>query len=100
MLLFACVQALGAAEAAAEKDPFAPSPELRALLSARGDDGEALIDAEADEYFEDLPAQAKEFFNQAVEAELMSEPSHLQEILGLGLPIGKLELLMRDNCVV
>lgn len=100
MLLFACVQALGAAEAVAEKTPFAPSPGLRALLSARDDNGEALIDAEAGEYFEDLPAQAKEFFNQAVEAELMSEPSHLQEILGLGLPVGKLELLMRDNCVV
>jgi predicted CXXCH cytochrome family protein len=30
----------------------------------------------------------------------MSEPSHLQEILGLDLPVGKLELLMRDGCVV
>ncbi len=100
LLLFACVQALGSVEAVAEKAPFTPSPELRALFSARGDAGEALIDADAVEYFEGLPAQAKGFFNRAVEAELMSEPSHLQEILGLDLPIGKLELLMRDNCVV
>jgi len=98
--LFACVQALGPAEAAAEKAPFTPSPELRALFSAGGDAGEALIDADAVEYFEGLPAQAKEFFNEAVEAELMSEPSQLREILRLDLPVGKLELLMRDGCVV
>jgi predicted CXXCH cytochrome family protein len=91
---------LVAAEAVAEKTPFTPSPELRALLSASGDTGEAMIDADAVDYFERLPAQAKEFFNQAVAAELISEPSHLQEILGLDLPVGKLELLMRDNCVL
>jgi predicted CXXCH cytochrome family protein len=100
LLLFACVQALVTTEAVAEKAPFTASPELRALFFATGDDGEVLIDDVATEYFEGLPAQAKEFFNQAVEAELMSEPSHLREILRLDLPVGKLELLMRDSCVV
>jgi predicted CXXCH cytochrome family protein len=100
LVLVACIQALVAAEAVAEKAPFEPSPELRALLSASDDDGEAVIDADAVEYFEGLPAQAVEFFNRAVEAGLMSEPGHLREILGLDLPVAKLELLMRDNCIV
>jgi predicted CXXCH cytochrome family protein len=100
LLLVACIHALVAAEAVAERPPFTASPELRALLTASGDAGEAMIEADAVEYFEGLPAQAKEFFNQAVEAELMSEPSHLGEILGLDLSVGKLELLMRDNCVL
>jgi predicted CXXCH cytochrome family protein len=70
------------------------------LFSAVGEDGEPLIGSEARAYFDGLPTQAKSFFDQAVEAELMSEPSQLSEILALGLPVGKLELLMRDSCVV
>jgi predicted CXXCH cytochrome family protein len=92
--------ALGAVAAAAEPETFEPSPELRALLSARSDDGEAVIAAEARQYFEGLPAQALELFERAVEADMISEPEHLREILDLGLSAGKLELLLRDNCVV
>jgi predicted CXXCH cytochrome family protein len=90
----------GIAVAVAADAEFTSSEELRELLSARGEDGEPLIGTEAREYFEGLPAQAKSFFDRVVEDELMSEPSHLNEILELGLPVGKLELLMRDSCVV
>jgi predicted CXXCH cytochrome family protein len=81
-------------------EDFTPSEELSALLSALGDDGEPLIGSREREYFDGLPARAKELFNEAVEHELLSEASHLQGILSLRLPPAKAEFLMRDNCVV
>jgi hypothetical protein len=92
--------ALVAAEAAAEETGFAPSAALQALLSAPGEDGEALIGSEARAYFEGLPAQAKELFEAAASAGLLSDPDQLKEILGLDLPASKVELLMRDNCAL
>ncbi len=76
------------------------SPELRALFDARDDSGEPLVGPEAVAYFEGLPAQARGLFNRAVEAEFMTEPEHLREILALNLPAAKVELVMRDNCAV
>jgi predicted CXXCH cytochrome family protein len=91
--------AVGAAGSRAAED-FTPSEELSALLSALGDDGEPLIGSRERDYFDGLPARAKELFNEAVEHELLSEASHLQGILSLRLPPAKAEFLMRDNCVV
>jgi predicted CXXCH cytochrome family protein len=98
--VIALLFAFGAREPSREGQPFAPSEALSELLSAVGEDGEAIIAAEDRAYFDGLPGRAKEFFEEAVESELMSAPAHLEEILALGLPAGKLELLMRDNCAL
>jgi predicted CXXCH cytochrome family protein len=89
-----------ASQPPAEGDRFEPSAELSALLSARGEGDEALIGSEERDYFGALPARAKELIDRAVESELISEARHLVEILSLGLPATKLELLMRDNCAL
>jgi predicted CXXCH cytochrome family protein len=91
-----------AADAAGSRadEAFALSEELSALLSALEDGGEPLISSQEREYFDGLPARAKELFEQAVEDEMLSEASHLKEILSLSLPAAKVELLMQDNCVV
>lgn len=99
-MVLACVLALVGVEAAAEESEFAPSVALQALLSAPGERDEALVGSEALAYFEGLPAQAKELFDRAASAGLLSEPSQLKGILGLGLSAGKVELLMRDNCAL
>jgi predicted CXXCH cytochrome family protein len=99
-VVFACVLAFVAAEAAAEEAGFAPSAELQALLSAPGEGGEAHVGSEALAYFEGLPKRAKELFDRAAVEGLLSEPSQLKEILGLGLSPSKVELLMRDNCAL
>jgi predicted CXXCH cytochrome family protein len=79
---------------------FTPSEELSELLLAPREDGEPLIGPREREYFDELPARAKELFNEAIESELLSETGHLKEILSLGLPAAKIELLMQDNCLV
>jgi predicted CXXCH cytochrome family protein len=91
--------AVGAADSRAAEG-FTPSEELSALLAAQGDDGEPLIGAREREYFDALPARAKELFNEAVEYERLNEASQLREILALHLPPARVEFLMRDNCVV
>lgn len=91
--------ALGAAGSRAAED-FTPSEELSALLSTQREDGEPLIGSREHEYFDGLPARAKQFFNQATEAGLLNEASQLQGILSLHLPRERVEFLMRDNCVV
>jgi predicted CXXCH cytochrome family protein len=99
LLLAPLALAIGTPSSRAEEQ-FAPSEELSALLLAPGDDGEPLISPQEREYFDELPARAKELFNEAIENELLSEASHLREILSLGLPAAKLERLMQDNCVI
>ncbi|MDH3210913.1 MAG: cytochrome c3 family protein [Myxococcales bacterium] len=47
-----------------------------------------------------MPAQAKDLFNDAIDNELLNEASQLRELLSLALSPSKLELLMRDNCVL
>jgi len=98
-ILLLLALAVGAAGSRAAEDST-PSEDLRALLAALGDDGEPLIRSREREYFDGLPARAKELFNEAIERGLLSEASHLQEILALRLPPAKVEFLMRDNCVV
>ena len=97
VLLLALAVAPGGSRA---DEQFTPSEELSALLSAPGDGDEPLISPQEREYFDGLPARAKELFDNGIENELLSETSHLKEILSLGLPAAKVELLMRDNCVV
>lgn len=92
--------AFAGAGSAKKESGFQPSEELIELFEARGDDGEPLISPEQREYFDGLPGRAKQLFNEAIENELMSEPTHLREILALGLRPAKIELLMRDNCAV
>lgn len=94
-LLLGCVAAApaGAAE-------FVPSPPLAELLAARAPDGSASIGTEPREYFDGLPARAKEWLDDAVEKEFVSEPEHLREILSLRLPVGQLELFLQDNCAL
>ncbi|HEY5658764.1 MAG TPA: cytochrome c3 family protein [Myxococcota bacterium] len=99
-MVFACALALVAAGATAEEAAFAPSEALQALLSASGENGEALVGSEARAYFEGLPAQAQELFDRAAGEGLLADPSQLNEILGLGLPAGRVELLLRDNCAL
>ena len=91
--------AVGAAGSRAAED-LTPSEELSALLAALGADGEPLIGSREREYFDALPARARGLFRKAVRHELLTEASHLQEILALRLHPAKVELLMRDNCVV
>ena len=98
-ILLLLALALGATGSPAAED-FTLSEDLSALLAASGDDGEPLIGSREREYFDGLPARAKRLFNDAIENELLSEASHLQEILALHLPPPRVELLMRDNCVV
>jgi predicted CXXCH cytochrome family protein len=99
LLLGPLALAIGTTSSRAEEE-FTPSEELNALLSAPGDDGEPLISPQEREYFDQLPARAKELFDEAIENELLSEASHLREILSLDLPAAKVELLMQDNCIV
>jgi len=99
LLLAPLALAIGATSSRAEEE-FTPSEELTALLLAPGDDGEPLISRREREYFSELPPRAKELFDQAIENELLSEATHLREILSLGLSAPKVELLMRDNCIV
>ena len=98
-LLVTLVLSVAAAGSRADEE-YTPSEELSALLSAPGDGGEPLIGSQEREYFAELPVRARELFDQAVENELLSEPIHLKEILSLRLSASKVELLMRDNCVV
>jgi predicted CXXCH cytochrome family protein len=99
LLLAPLALAIGAVVAHADGE-FTPSEELSALLSAPGVGDEPLISSQEREYFDQLPARAKKLFEEAIENELLSEASHLKEILSLGLPAVKVELLMQDNCVV
>jgi len=99
LLLAPLALAIGATKSRAEGE-FTPSEELTALLLAPGDDGMPLIGRREREYFDELPPRAKELFDQAIESELLSDATHLREILSLGLPDAKVELLMRDNCIV
>jgi len=99
LLLAPLALAIGAVGSSADEG-FTPSKELSALLSAPGDGGEPLISSHEREYFDQLPARAKELFDEAIENELLSEAAHLEEILSLSLSAAKLELLMQDNCVV
>ena len=64
--------ALAAAGSRAD-EAFAPSEELGAMLSALEDGGEPLISSREREYFDGLPARAKQLFEQAIEDELLSE---------------------------
>jgi len=59
-----------------------------------------VVGTEAREYFDRLPARARESFDAAVEKEFVSEPEHLRQILSLRLPAAQLELFLRDNCAV
>jgi predicted CXXCH cytochrome family protein len=96
-----CLLALAVgAPASPAEEPFKPSQRLSSLLAASRAGGQPLLSAEERDYFDGLPARAKELFEQAIANELLSEASHLGEILSLGLPSAKLELFMRDNCVV
>lgn len=99
LLLAPLALAIGTPSSRAEED-FTPSDQLTALLLASGDDGEPLINPREREYFDELPPRAKELFDQAIENELLSEATHLREILSLGLSAAKVELLMQDNCVI
>ncbi|MEN8182503.1 MAG: cytochrome c3 family protein [Myxococcota bacterium] len=84
----------------AEAAAFAPSPELDALLAAKKEDGSVWIGTEAHEYFDELPDRAKRWLGEAIESELVSEPSQLSGILSLRLQVGELELLLQDNCAL
>jgi predicted CXXCH cytochrome family protein len=92
--------AVGAVAPQANQGQFVPSEGLSKLLAGRGEAGETLIGADERAYFDGLPVRAKVLFNDAVEEELLTEAIHLREILALGLSVPKLELFMRDNCVV
>jgi len=95
-----CCLSLGAARASDEDEPFAPSQPLRALFEARDDAGNPIIDPAAVEYFSSLPAKARKLFDKAADAEFLSEPEQLKEILALELPAAQVELLISDNCAV
>jgi predicted CXXCH cytochrome family protein len=96
-LLFAsCLAAAGPSRAA----EFTPSPQLTELLGAKAPDGSAWVGPESREYFDGLPIRAKEWLDDAVEKEFVSEPEHLREILGLRLPVAQLELFLQDNCAL
>jgi predicted CXXCH cytochrome family protein len=99
LLLVLLTLALGASASWAQ-ERFKPSGPLSSLLAASGDGGQPLISAEEREYFDGLPARAKELFDQAVENELLSDASHLREILSLGLSAAKVELFLKDNCLI
>jgi len=90
---------VGVSGAQAEEE-FAPSEELNALLSAVTEGGAPLLSPKEREYFDALPGRARALFGDAVEEGLLSQAEHLKELLSLGLPAAKIELLMRDNCVI
>lgn len=92
--------AVGLASSSTDQaEPRVPQ-ELSRLLSARGPNGEPLISPDEREYFDALPTRATELLGNAASDGLISEASHLREILALGLPPGRLELLVQDNCVI
>jgi predicted CXXCH cytochrome family protein len=101
VLLFTLVALpAAAAQPPAEEDRFEPSAALSELLPARGERDEALIGSEERDYFDGLPVHVKKLIDGLAESQLISEASHLAEILSLGLPAAKLKLLMRDNCAL
>lgn len=95
-MLLACVAGPDPARAEA----FEPSAQLTELLDAKAPDGSAYVGSEEREYFDGLPGRAKEWLDDAVGKELLTEPEHLRELLALRLPIGQFELLLRDNCAL
>lgn len=85
---------------AAEQNSPAPSPKLAAMLAAKDEKGNVIITPEQRTYFEGLNDNLREMLNNAVEKETISRPEHLAVLLGLQLRSQKMELLLRNNCIL
>jgi len=84
----------------ADQGAVAPVPKLAEMLSAKDTNGNPIVSAEAQTYFNGLNDRLKELLNQAVEKETVSRPEHLAILLSLQLRPQKMEVLLQNNCVL
>jgi hypothetical protein len=88
------------AEEAAQAPAYEVPAPLAELLAAADSNGRPVVTERERAYFDALPDVLKANFATAVDGDLISTPGHLAEILSLGLSPQKLELVVRDNCVL
>ncbi|HKI82851.1 MAG TPA: cytochrome c3 family protein, partial [Candidatus Krumholzibacteria bacterium] len=62
--------------------------------------GKPVVAADLQEYYAQLPDHARELFSKAVDAGLISSASHASELLSLKLSPDKMELVLKDNCIL
>ena len=90
----------GAGARQVTEPPFEVPLPLAELLSGTGEDGQALITADAQVYFDKLPANAKRMFVDAVTTDLLSSTEQLSQILSLELRADRLEIVLGNSCIL
>lgn len=100
VLIFAGVLLFFEMSFAAEQAPSNTSAKLAAMLAAKDDKGQAIINAEQRAYFDGLNENLREMLNRAAENETISRAEHLSILLGLQLRPQKMELLLQNNCLL
>ena len=78
----------------------APLPENVQELFQATEDGQAVIAADLQDYFRSLPLHAQKLFSKAVDEELISSPGHAARLLSVKLAPDRMELLLRNNCIL
>lgn len=86
--------------AKAVDDSFEMTDGLQELLDETDEDGKPVLDDKARKAFEALPVHARRLFAEAVEGEYISLGSQVRDILSLQLDNERLELVLRNNCLL
>lgn len=85
---------------AADEKSLPASAKLTSLLAARTPDGKSVLSAEQRAYFDGLNDHLKSLLIKTLDAEIITRADHLGSILALGLRPQKMEVFLRDNCVL
>ena len=91
---------LAAAAFVFDRGDAATNPTLPSLLAAKDKGGKPIITQEERTYFDGLNENLKELFNQVVQKQIVTRPEHLGMLLSLQLRPQKMELLLKNNCVL
>ncbi len=77
-----------------------PVPENVQEFFGAEEDGNPVIAPDLQDYFRSLPTHAQKLFSKAVDEELISSPQHAADLLSLKLAPDRMELLLRNNCIL
>ncbi len=76
------------------------SPKVTAMLQAKDEKGRPIIGEQERAYYNSLNDNLRSLLNQVVEKEVVTQPQHLARLLALQLRPQKMEVLLRNNCVL
>ena len=86
------------AYAAEQNAAIQPDPKLTEMLSAKDENGKAIITPEQHAYYDGLNDNLRELLNKAVQKENITRAEHLAALLSLQLRPQKMEIVLENNC--